>query len=116
MTNAINYTIKNGEFSDTLKKSEVIPLSKKEYPLKKENYRPASLLSHMYQKLFELVIYKQVNSYMEVKLSKYITGFRKGHGTQRYLITMLEKWKSVLDKREYVCCLFMNLSKDLLTI
>ena len=53
---------------------------------------------------------------MEDKLSKYITGFRKGHGTERYLITMLEKWKSVLDKREYVCCLFMNLSKDLLTI
>ena len=53
---------------------------------------------------------------MEDKLSKYITGFRKGHGTERDLITMLEKWKSVLDKREYVSCLFMNLSKDLLTI
>ena len=48
---------------------------------------------------------------MEDTLSKYITGFRKSHGTQHSLITMLEKWKSVLDKGEYVCCLFMDLSK-----
>ena len=29
---------------------------------------------------------------------------------------MLEKWKSVLDKGEYVCCLFMDLSKAFDTI
>ena len=30
---------------------------------------------------------------MEDKLSKYLTGFRKSHGTQHLLVTMLEKWK-----------------------
>ena len=53
---------------------------------------------------------------MEDKLSKYITGFKKAHGTQHSLLTMLEKWKSVLDKGSYVCCLFMDLSKAFDTI
>ena len=35
---------------------------------------------------------------MQDKLSKLITGFRKSHGTQHSLMTMLEKWKSALDK------------------
>ena len=32
------------------------------------------------------------------KLSKYITGFRKFHGTQHSLLVMLEKRKKALDK------------------
>ena len=45
------------------------------------NYRPVSLLSHV-SKVFEQVRYKQINPYMENKLSKYVTGFRKAYGTQ----------------------------------
>ena len=48
---------------------------------------------------------------MENKISKYVKGFRKSHGTQHFLMIMLEKWKNVLDKGEYVCVLFMDLSK-----
>ena len=48
---------------------------------------------------------------MEDKLSKYITSFWKAHGTQRPLITMLEKRENVLGKKKYVCCLFIYLSK-----
>ena len=32
------------------------------------------------------------------ELSKYITGFRKFHGTQHSLLVMLEKRKKALDK------------------
>ena len=42
----------------------------------------------------------KLNSYVEGKLSKFITGFRKAHRTQHSLTTMVEKWKSVLDKRD----------------
>ena len=49
LKNSINYTIKNGEFADKLKKSKVIPLYKKEDPLKKENYQQ-SAYCHMYQR------------------------------------------------------------------
>ena len=53
---------------------------------------------------------------MQDKLSKHITGFRKSHGTQHSLMTMLEKWKSALDKEENICVLFMELSKTFDTI
>ena len=58
--------------------------------LKKKNYRPVSLLPHI-SKIFEQVIYKKINSYMENKLSKPITGFRKAHGTQHSSFTDLLK-------------------------
>ena len=87
-TKSVNYTINKGEFPAELKHSEVIPLFKKEDPLKKENYRPVSLLPHL-SKAFERIIYKQINEYMENKLSKFITGFRKLHGAQHSMVTML---------------------------
>ena len=45
------------------------------------------------------------------QLSKYTTSFRKSHGMQHWLITMLEKWKSALDNDKNVCVLSMDLSK-----
>ena len=33
---------------------------------------------------------------MEKKISKFLTGFRKLHGTQYSMITMLEKWRENL--------------------
>ena len=62
------------------------------------------------------MIYKQINEYMENKLSKFITGFIKLHGTQHSMVTMLEKWKKALGKKEYICVLFMDLSKAFDTI
>ena len=61
-----------------------------EYPLKKENYIPVSLLPYL-SKVFERIIYKQIDVYMEIKLSKFIIGFRKLHGTRLFMVTMLEK-------------------------
>ena len=60
--------MKNGEFSGKLRKSAVILLYKKEDLLKKENYRPVSLLLHA-SKVFERIIYKQINSYLENNFS-----------------------------------------------
>ena len=98
LTKAIKLAISECEFPDKLRKSEVIPLCKKQYPLKKENYCPVSL--------FERILNAQINDYIENELSKYVTGFRKSQGTQYSLMIMLEKWKNVL---EYVCMLFMDL-------
>ena len=67
-------------------------------------------------KAFEKIIYKQINTYMEDKLSKCLTGFRKSHGTQHVLVTMLEKWKKAVDNEEYVSALFLDLSKAFGTI
>ena len=53
---------------------------------------------------------------MQDKLSKHINGFRKSHGTQHFLIAMLEKWKSALDNGENIYALFMDLSRAFDTI
>ena len=110
LTNAINKTFLDNYFPKELKKVEIIPVNKKDDPLKKENYRPVSLLPHV-SKIFERLIYKQINDYICDKLSKYIMGFRKCHGTQHSLLVMLKKWKKALDKGDNVCTIFMDLSK-----
>ena len=53
---------------------------------------------------------------MEYKLSKCLTGFRKPHGTQRLLRTMLDKWKKAVDKGECASASFLDLSKAFDTI
>ena len=115
LTSTINDSLKESTFPDELKQSEVIPGYKKLDPLQKENYRPVSLLPHI-SKVFERVIYNQINSFMENKISKCVRGFNKSHGTQHSLIVMLEKWEKALDKEENISAIFMDLSKAFDTI
>ena len=110
LTNSINYSIQYSNCPQDLKLSEVIPVFKKLDPLQKENYRLVSLLPHV-SKIFERIIHKQITNYMTDKLAHSITGFRKSHGTQNFLVAMLEQWKRALDKGEYISALFMDLSK-----
>ena len=74
LTKAINHAITEDIFPEQLRKLKVIPLYKTEDPLKKENYGPVSLLTDV-SKVFERIIYKKINIYMEDNLSKHITGF-----------------------------------------
>ena len=53
---------------------------------------------------------------MKDKLPKYLRGFRKSHGTQDFLATMIAKWKKAVDKEEYISAVFLDLSKALDTI
>ena len=110
LTDIINDSIKNGVFPDELKLAAVIPLFKKADPFDKSNYRPVSLLSHM-SKVFERIIYNQINEYIEPFLSNLVTGFRKNHNTQHSLLKMLESFKEALDKGNSVSAIFMDLSK-----
>ena len=102
--------LRNGCFTDDLKAAEVSPVFKKKDDLEKENYRPVSVLPYM-SKVFERIMYAKIESFMEDKLSKLLTGFRKSHSTQHCLINMLEKWKNTLDKGGFVCAMLMDVSK-----
>ena len=92
LTDGRNKTFIDNYFPKGLKKGEIIAIYKKDDLLRKESYRPVSLLPHV-SKIFERLIDKQINDYMCDKLSKYITGFRKCHGTQHSLLVMLETGK-----------------------
>ena len=115
LTKILNLSLRTGCFPDDLKVAEVSPIFKKNDDLEKENYRPISVLPHM-PKAFERIMYTQTESFMEDKLSKLLTGFRKNHSTQHCLINMLEKWKNALGKGGFVCAIFMDLSKAFDTV
>ena len=53
---------------------------------------------------------------MEDKISNYVTGFRKSHGTQYSLVMLLERCKQAIDKGEYISVMYMDLSKAFDTI
>ena len=110
LTDITNDSLKKGIFSEELKLSEVKPLFKKADPFDKTNYRPVSLLSHI-SKVFERVIYNEINEYIESSLSKILTGFRKNHNTQQSLLKMLLNFKEASHKGNSVNAIFMDLSK-----
>ena len=115
ITKIINLSFENGCFPDDLKFAEVSPTFKKNDDLDKENYRPASVLFNV-SKVFERIIYSQIDAFMLDKLLNLLTGFRKKHSTQHCLMYILENWKNMLDKGGYVCAMFIDLSKDFDTI
>ena len=88
------------KISFDLKLVEVSPVFKKNDDLDKENYRPVSVLSHM-SKVFERIVYNQIDNFMKGKLSNLLTGFRKNHSIQHCLMCILEMLKDTLVKGGY---------------
>ena len=62
-------------------------------------------------KIFEKLISKQITNFMEPLFSKYQCGFRRCFSAQDCLLTMLEKWKSAVDKGKIFGILMTDLSK-----
>ena len=76
----------------------------------KENYRPVSMFSS-FSKVFEKLLFEQINDHMQSKFSKHLTGFLENHSNQNALVVMIEKWKTILNKKLKVGALFMDSSK-----
>ena len=57
------------------------------------------------------MLFKQISEYFEPILSKFQCGFRKGYNAQHCLLTMLEKWKTVVDKKGNFGVLLTDLPK-----
>ena len=110
LTKILNTSLERGCFPNQLKLAEVTPVFKKEDELNKENYRPVSVVSHA-SKIFERIVFNQMNLFFESKFSPQLTGFRKNHSTQNALLNMIEKWRHTLDKGKKVGTIFMDLSK-----
>ena len=89
LADIFNESVKIGKFSNILKKAEVMPVYKKDDMNHKQNYRQVSTLLNL-SKVFEKLIYSQINTYMKAKFSKYLTEFRKNHNTQHALLNMIE--------------------------
>ena len=115
LTILINNCLKKGVFPDDLKLADITPIFKKEDSLNKENYRPVSILPHL-SKVFERILYKQIDSFMENKFLPFLCEFRKNHNAQNSLLKMIENWKKQFGNGEKVGVIFMDLSKAFDTI
>ena len=76
----------------------------------KTNYRPVSILSTV-SKIYERILYRQVEIIFDEILSIYQCGFRKEFSSQHCLIVMLEKWKQSIDMGGCAGALLTDLSK-----
>ena len=109
-----NYFIKTGIFPSKQKLADIAPIFKKENKPQttnhKENYRQISILPAL-SKVFEKLMFYQINEYMCDKLSIFLCGFRKGMSAQNCLLFMVEKWRKCLDKSGNAGVLLTDLSK-----
>ena len=80
-----------------------------------ENYRPLIVLPAV-SKVFEKLMQKQLNNYINKSLSPFLCGYRKGYNTQFALMTLIKKWKNCLDQKGYTVAVLMDLSKEFDTI
>ena len=75
ITKIIYSLFENGCFPDDLKLAAVSSIFNKNDDLDKENYRPVSVLFNV-SKLFERIMCRQINAFMQDKLPNLLTGFR----------------------------------------
>ena len=102
-------------FPQNLKPADVVPFFKKCNPTCTKNCRPVSVLSTV-SKVLERLMHDQITTYMDAHLSKHLCGYSKGFNTQTALLSLLEKWKSILDKKSFSGAVLMDLSKAFDTI
>ena len=67
-------------------------------------------------KILERIIKKQLLSYINQFLSRSLCGYRKGYNTQTALLSLIEKWKSILYRSGFAGAVLMDLFKAFDTI
>ena len=88
LRDCINDCFLKGQFPDSLKLGNITPVQKKDESTDKENYRLVRILP-LLSKIFERLIYYQLNQYLEQHLNSLLCGFRKTHSTQHVLFPLI---------------------------
>ena len=92
LTNIFSECLINGKFPETMKREDVTSILKKGNGNEKKNYRLVIMLS-IFLKVFEKLLFEQINGHMQSKFSKHLTGFRKNHSIQNALLVLLKNGK-----------------------
>ena len=93
-----------------MKYAVIKPVFKKNSRNDKRNYRPVSIHLNI-SKIFERLLYKQLENYVNSNLSQYQCGFRKEFSVLTTPLPMIEKWRESLDSYGNFGTLLTNLSK-----
>ncbi|KAK3744231.1 hypothetical protein QZH41_004610 [Actinostola sp. cb2023] len=110
LTSIFNACIKINCWPSQWKKGIWVPVFKKDNHLDVKNYRPITLLSAI-DKVFEQLISHQISNFMEPRLCKTMTAYRKGHSCETTLIALVEEWKKAVDDKGMVGVLSTDMSK-----
>ena len=111
----INNDITNSHFPDKLKLEEISPLQKDSDVMNKTKCRPISILPSI-SKIYERTMQSQLAKFIEGHLYIHMCGYRKGYSIQFALLTLVEKWKKILDNHGYAGAIITDLSKAFDTI
>ena len=98
----VNLSFVTGIFPDLCKIVKVVPIFKKEDPLKCNNYRPISLLP-IFSKIFEKLIYSRMYAFLEKNnlIHDKQFGFRSNHSTTHApLLALLNLLKITLTRKK----------------
>ena len=98
-----------------LKFADITLIFKVRNSLHKVNYRPVDV-SLSISKVFQKLMQKVISCYISNYLSPYLCGYRKGFSSQQALMSLIENWKRVLDKKGFGGAVLMDLSKAFDTI
>ena len=94
-----------------MKIAEISQFFKKLGNTTEDNYRSIISALSNFTKLFESILFTQLNRYMQNKFSKYLTAFRKNHSTQNSLLRMIKSWKVRLNNGSKVGVIILDLCK-----
>ena len=101
----VNHCLHVCEFPDTMKLADVSSLYKKNDNLKKDNYRPVSVLPSL-SKIYERVMGQQLSDFLDKIFSALLSAFRKTYNCQSTLLNMIEHKK--IAGQWWICGMLKN--------
>ena len=110
LTKIINLSISVSKYPDMMKEACTTLMFKKDDRLRKENYRPISILN-TFSKVFECYILKQLTPFFNVTMFQFLSAYKKNFSCQNVLLRLIEQWRQHLDSNKVVSAVLMDLSK-----
>lgn len=112
-----NLSLSTGTVPDNFKIARVIPVFKSGSHLLVNNYRPISLLP-IFNQILEKIVYSRLINFLTRQgiIFENQFGFRANHSTEHALILIIDKIQKAIEKGQYACGIFLDLSKAFDTV
>ena len=112
-----NLCLSSGVYPNLLKEAKVVPVFKSGSRVSILNYRPISILLNL-NKIFEKIIYKRLNNYVEHYniLTDRQFGFRSGYSTETALLQLINDIVPAFAEEKIALGIFLDFSKAFDTI
>ena len=112
-----NKSLEQGEFPNTMKLAEVVPLFKGKEHYLETNYRPISLLTTI-SKVLEKIVYQRIYGFLQTTGQLYENqyGFREAHSCEHAIGKVINGIVKSLENKEASACVLLDLSKAFDTI